>query len=184
MGLRAPKYETLKELLDHIQLAEEDSPTAKIIKRLRHAKSNKELSRGEFLDICYWKSPRAIRRCEQNSGKRVEETTRRVFETRSERKRLELLGTLKGVNVPMASAILTLTDPKRYGVIDIRVWQLLYALGSVQNNQRGLGFTFAHWHKYLNILRHHALRLEAPVRNVELTLFQYHRNHQVGSLYR
>ena|SRR2546427_12023878 len=52
---------------------------------------------------------------------------------------LALLVGLKGVRVPMASAILTLIDPRRYGVIDIRVWQLLYAIKSVQQLPGGRG---------------------------------------------
>ena len=39
----------------------------------------------------------------------------------SERKRFEALLDLRGVSVSMASALLVLLNPKRYGVIDIRV---------------------------------------------------------------
>jgi hypothetical protein len=42
----------------------------------------------------------------------------------------------KGVSVPMASALLTLLDPKRYGVIDIRVWQLLHRMGTSEEGYR------------------------------------------------
>jgi hypothetical protein len=36
----------------------------------------------------------------------------------------------------MASALLTLLDPKRYGVIDIRVWQLLHRMGTSEEGYR------------------------------------------------
>jgi len=42
----------------------------------------------------------------------------------------------KGVSVPMASALLTLLDPKRYGVIDIRIWQLLHRMGTSEEGHR------------------------------------------------
>lgn len=42
----------------------------------------------------------------------------------------------------MASSILMLTNPNRYGVIDIRVWQLLFKMGSVTRNPEGIGFDF------------------------------------------
>jgi hypothetical protein len=113
----------------------------------------------------------------------IEKTSRKVFSTRSEKRRLELLISLQGVSVPTASAILTLTDPKRYGVIDIRVWQLLYALRSVNKNRGGQRFTFSHWYHYLQILRHYAKRLRVPARLVELTLFNFHQDHQAGTLY-
>ena len=48
---------------------------------------------------------------------------------------MELLTGLRGVGVPMASAILTLLDPRRYGVLDIRAWQLLFAIRSVSANR-------------------------------------------------
>ena len=184
MATVAIAYNTLGELLDHEQLEPEDPPTAKIINRLRHAKAAKELSRGEFLDICYWKSARSIRRCEKNSARIVETITQKIFSTKSEQVKLELLTSLQGVNIPTASAILTLTDPKRYGVIDIRVWQLLYELQSVRNNPSGQNFNFKQWYHYLKILRYHAQRLKVDVRTIELTLFKYHQRHQQGILYK
>ena len=90
---------------------------------------------------------------------------------------------LQGVSVPMASALLTLLDPKRYGVIDIRVWQLLYAVGAVRENPRGVHFTSKNWLHFLVILRHHASRLGVAARDIERTLFAAHRAHQEGTLY-
>lgn len=96
---------------------------------------------------------------------------------------MELLTSLKGVSVPTASAILTLIDPERYGVLDIRVWQLLFAIDSVSRNPRGRGFTFTQWHQYLGELRHYAREFAVSARAVELTLFKYHRKIQRGRLY-
>lgn len=83
----------------------------------------------------------------------------------------------------MASAILTLIDPRRYGVLDIRVWQLLFAIGSVRGNPRGRGFSFNHWYHYLRKLRYFAKELRVSVRTVEWTLFEYHKKVQKGKLY-
>ncbi len=96
---------------------------------------------------------------------------------------MELLTILDGVNVPMASAILTLIDPTRYGVIDIRVWQLLFAIDSVRKNPQGRRFNFDHWHHYLRELRSYAKELRVPARAVERTLFEYHKKVQRGRLY-
>jgi hypothetical protein len=93
------------------------------------------------------------------------------------------LTALHGVSVPVASAILTLIDPRRYGVLDIRVWQLLHALGAVDRRPAGRGFDAADWERYLACLRPHATRLGASVRLVEYTLFHCHRRFQVGRLY-
>ena len=84
-----------------------------------------------------------------------------AFGTRSERIKLEALTALHGVSIPMASAILTLTNPRRYGVIDIRVWQLLFDLKSVRTKPRGVGFNFNNWYHYLMKLRYHASELKS-----------------------
>ena len=96
---------------------------------------------------------------------------------------MEALLQLQGVSVPMASALLTLLDPKRYGVIDIRVWQLLHAIGAVGENPRGAQFSLKNWLQFLVILRHHASRLRVTARDIERTLFDAHRAHQQGTLY-
>jgi hypothetical protein len=79
------------------------------------------------------------------------------------------------VGIPRASAILTLIDPQRYGVIDIRAWRVLRALGAVNGNRRGQGFTPRQWERYLAVLRDLAQRLRMSVRAVEHTLFQKDR---------
>ena len=83
----------------------------------------------------------------------------------------------------MASAILTLIDPKRYGVLDIRVWQILHALGSVGDKPGGRGFGARDWESYLACLRPTARALGVSVRIAEYTLFHCHRRFQLGRLY-
>ena len=92
--------------------------------------------------------------------------------TRSEKRKLELLINLNGVSIPMASAILMLTNPQRYGVIDIRVWQLLNKMKSVARNPDGIGFNFNNWYQYLMILRYFSKIYEVNVRDIERTLFR------------
>jgi hypothetical protein len=76
-----------------------------------------------------------------------------------------------------------LTDPRRYGVIDIRAWQVLYELGSVRTKPGGAGFTFRDWHEYLVTLRSQAKRFGVSVRAVEYSLFLYHQRSQRNPLY-
>ena len=90
---------------------------------------------------------------------------------------------LRGVSVPMASSILMLVDPRRYGVIDIRVWQLLYTIGVVTKNPAGVGFSFDNWRQFLMILRTFAKRFNVKARDIERTLFWAHGKHQKGRLY-
>ena len=116
---------------------------AELIRRLRVARKRGYVTPAELEAVCYWKSPRAIQYIRSNSPAQVGATTRSALATRSERRRLEALRQLKGVSVPMASALLMLLNPKRYGVIDIRVWQLLHKIGTVSKKRRGGGVHFS-----------------------------------------
>ena len=88
------------------------------------------------------------------------------------------------MSVPMASAILMLTNPRRYGVIDIRVWQLLFKMGSVKTNPNGVGFDFNQWYRFLKVIRYFADRYNVGARDIERTLFNVHSRYQKGTLYK
>jgi hypothetical protein len=181
--LRRPRHATLEALLRLELVRAEDPATAALIHDLAGVRARGSFTRGEFVRMCRWKSPRAQRLWASNSAGRIRSVSRRALATRSERRRMELLTALRGVGVPIASAILTLIDPRRYGVLDIRAWQLLFALRSVTANRRGQGFTITQWEQYLAALRHYARRLHVTARRVEYTLFLHHRTLQRGLLY-
>ena len=183
MPLRRLRYRTLDALLARELIRDEHEPTAALMRDLRGVRRRGAFTRGEFRRMCRWKSPRARLLWEQNSAARVRAVSRAVLATRDEGRRMALLTGLRGVGVPMASAILTLIDPRRYGVLDIRAWQLLFAIRSVDANRRGQGFTIAQWLQFLTPLRTHARRLGVSARTVEYTLFQCHVKFQKGTLY-
>jgi hypothetical protein len=134
MPVRELPYRSLRPLLrEHLSRAE-DAETAGLIKRLRSAHRRGYLTKAELEAVCRWKSPRAAGRVRLNDHHRIRKATTAALTSKSERVRLEALIALQGVSVPTASAILTLLSPKRYGVIDIRVWQLLHRLGVVDSN--------------------------------------------------
>jgi hypothetical protein len=176
-------YPSLDALLAREALSAEDAATDRLIAELRHVRTRGEFSRAEFLRMSRWKSPRAAPHYARNSAAVVRRVSRAVLSTRSERRRMELLTELHGVSIPVASAILTLIEPRRYGVLDIRVWQLLHALGAVDTRPAGRGFAAEDWERYLACLRPRAARLGASVRLVEYTLFHCHRRFQIGRLY-
>ena len=151
--------------------------------RLQSARDRGHLTRAELLAICRWKSARAIRHIRANNPGQVRRATKIALNTRSERVRLQALLDLRGVSVPMASAILTLLYPRRYGVIDIRVWQLLHEVGTVTGAPNGVGFTYANWHQFLMVVRDFAKRYGVRARDIERTLFLVHQRYQSGRLY-
>src|SRR5215813_3364116 len=182
MPLKKLLFEKVSVLLNE-HLSEEDAQTAALIRELRQARMRGYLTRKELEKVCRWKSARAIHLIKRTSAARVRTATGRALATRSERRRLEALRTLDGVSVPMASAILMLLDPRRYGVIDIRVWQLLHALGEVTKKSSGVGFNFNNWYQFLMKLRYFAKKLRVGARDIERSLFFAHRANQKGTLY-
>lgn len=180
---RDVEYKDVRTLLAHELVLEESEETQRLISELRAARKRGYLTKTELLAICMWKSPRAINLCKMNSPSEIRRLSKQAFASRSERTKLEALTRLQGVGVPMASAILMLTNPRRYGVIDIRVWQLLFDLKSVHTKPRGIGLNCKNWYQYLMKLRYHAKELNVSVRCVEHTLFRYQREGQQGVLY-
>jgi len=183
MPLRQIPYERLGPLIrDHLSTEEEPKATD-LTHQMRAARRRGYLTPAELETVCYWKSPRAIGHIRANSPEEVRSATRAALRSRSERRRLEALTGLRGVSIPMASALLMLVDPKRYGVIDIRVWQLLHKLGTVSKNPAGVDFNFRNWYQFLMIIRHFARKFRVKARDIERTLFLVHKEYQAGRLY-
>ena len=183
MALAKLPYRRLQHLVGLHLSTTEDPATELLIHELSAAKRRGYLTKPELAKICRWKSARAIRHVRRNSAASIRKTSREAFRARSEQKKLSLLTSLHGVSIPMASAILMLTNPSRYGVIDIRVWQLLFKMGSVSSNPDGTGFDFKQWYRFLMIIRHFARKYKVNARDVERTLFNVHSRYQKGLLY-
>jgi hypothetical protein len=183
MAIHDLPYKALRPLL-RARLSTEESPTTlKLMSDLRVVRKRGYFTTSELERIARWKSPRVIGHIRRNSAGSIRRASADALATRSEKARLESLTTLTGVSVPMASAVLTLLDPRRYGVIDIRVWQLLHELGTVTKNPQGTGFAFNNWYQYLKIIRYFAGEFGVKARDIERTLFCIHKEYQDGPLY-
>ena len=178
------EYATIGELIRDNLHVEEDNETLKLIGGLEGVRERGYFIKEEFLKMAMWKSARPRHQYLKNSEEEIVSVSRKLFSAESERKKIGLLTSLKGVSIPTASAILTLTDPQNYGVIDIRVWQMLYLYGSVKAKPSGRNFGFNDWSDYLAKLRYYAAKFRAPVRDIERAIFWYHRKMQQGKLYR
>ena len=167
------QYRDLGALLDAELRDHENPETADLISRLRAVHERGYLTKDEFLEICRRKSQRTAGLQRRNSAGQIERVSREVFGTDYEKRRIERLTSLHGVGIPTASAILAFTDPERYGIIDIRVWQLLYRYRVVTVRPSGTSFTFENWYTYLMKLRYFAEKRRTTARLVELTLFEH-----------
>lgn len=133
-------YKTLHILLTKNLDKEVHEGTKKLIKDLRAVRKRGFLTKDELIEICRWKSPRAKWWILSNTPQSVKHFTKKAFMCKDEKEKMATLTVLHGVSVPMASAILMLTNPKRYGVIDVRVWEIIYQLGMVSTNRRATNF--------------------------------------------
>jgi thermostable 8-oxoguanine DNA glycosylase len=162
----------------------EDYSTSLLINNLSDIKTRGYLTQNEFIQIGMWKSPRQKQNYLKNSDNVVEAITLKSLSTLDEKDKIIILTGLKGVLFPTASAILTLTDPQNYGVIDIRVWQTLHSYGLVKRTPSGIGLTSADWIEYLTIIRSLAKKYNTSSRAIEQVLFHHHKlNLQTGNLY-
>lgn len=183
MPIKKLSFTNLESLIKNYLSNKEHVPTAELIKKLRPAKQRGWLNKDEMIDICYWKSPRAIWHIKSNSKSAIKKQTQLAFLSRSEETKIVELTKLKGVSIPMASAVLMLTNPKRYGVIDIRVWEVLFAMGTIKTNPQGVNFKFNEWYRYLVIIRYYSNKFKVSSRDIERILFTVHQENQVGNLY-
>ena len=160
-----------------------DDPVVNLVAELRPARARGYLRKVDLEAVCHWKSPRAMALIKSNSPAAVRTATRTALHLHDEALRIEALTRLRGVSIPMASAILTALSPRRYAVIDIRVWQLLHALGVVTAKRGGTALNADNWCQFLAIVRRLAHSHQVSPRTVERALFAAHKSFQIGRLY-
>ena len=178
------EYKTIEKLIKVNLGTKEDIKALKLINQLKEVEKRGYFTKEEFLKMGMWKSSRPKQKYLKNAEEKIMSISKKVFSTKFEKRRMELLTTLSGVSIPTASAILTLINPKDYGVIDIRVWQILYLYGSVKVKPTGTNFDFNNWYSYLMKLRYYAKKFKVSARDIEMTLFLHHKKIQEGNLYK
>ena len=82
--------------------------------------------------------------------------------------RVGILCTLRGVGVPVASAILALVFPERYAVIDFRGWRQVFG-------EERTTFSVSDYRRYLREVQNLAQELGWPVQEVDLAIWEYDR---------
>lgn len=168
-----PSKDILKETIKKHK--KETKETQQLISRLKEARKRGYLKRDEFLAICKWKSPRPIKHYKKNREYNIIKTTKKVFKMKYEKRKILLLDKLTGVNIPVASAILALVYPEKYGVIDIRAWNALIKLRKIKRRgkARKRYFNEKDWYHYLMIIRHLAKQYRVTPRNIDRALYFY-----------
>lgn len=168
----------LRKIIDN-----EDEKTIELFKEFKSLNKQGYLTKEQLLKILHWKSPRPLKHYNSNNEKDVKEITALAFSTSNDSLKIHILTALNGVNYPAASAILMFYDPRKFPVLDIRVWRQLYIANLVDTNSRGQNFTFKQCEKYFQVIRQLAKDLKLTARQVEKRLFDYDKKTQKGNLY-
>lgn len=177
-------YLNLKALIEDNLNTPETEETLELIEKLKDVKEKGFFSKSQFYEVAMWKTPRPKKHYLSNSEGMIVEISKKVLSSNYEDEKVNLLISLKGVSIPVASSLLTIINPKDYGIIDIRVWQLLYLYKEIKTKPTGQGFTLKDYKEYLSVLRKYSKEFKINVRDIERIFFFYHKKIQKGNLYK
>ena len=134
----------------------------------------------EFDDILHWKlRGQYNRQCERRSANTenvVRAVTGLALSIHHDDKdyelelRFKILCALRGVEVPVASAILALVFPDTYAVIDFRGWRQVFG-------EERRSFSVSDYKRYLDKVRILAQELGWPVQEADLAIWEYDLRH-------
>lgn len=130
----------IKNLKSYYNVSEDFRKTKNLILKIYELKKIRKpfyLERANFEEILKWKLRNQYGRKKRYRDKRlsddiIKKITSLALNLDHENEefeieyRLKLLSVLPGVDIPVASSILTLCFPEKYGVLDFRVWRTLF----------------------------------------------------------
>ncbi len=177
-------YPNLTDLIKDNLNTPETEEALNLIQKLSDIKEKGFFSKEQFYAVAMWKTPRPKKHYLNNSKEEIEKISKKVLLSNSEDEKISLLISLKGVSIAVASSLLTIINPKDYGIIDIRVWQLLHLYGEINTKPHGQGFNIEDYETYLSILRKYSKQFNVNVRDIERIFFFHHKKIQEGKLYK
>jgi hypothetical protein len=124
----------------------------------------------EFLYICHWKTQRSKPLIERNEPAVVEAAMQTALSTKSERRRIEVLRSLDGVDWATASVFLHFGYVDLYPIVDFRA---LEALGVPRRDGRPIHISTALWEAYVRCCRDIASRAHVDMRTLDRALWQW-----------
>lgn len=171
-------FKNKEQILSLIKRADDFNETKQLIDYLEKQKQLRTpfyLTSKEFDRILKWKLRnqygRQIKLRQLNTDRIITDITKCAFsithsnfEYEAELK-IKILTSLKGVEIPVASAILTLCYPDKYGVIDFRNWRFLF--GIKKNN-----FTINDYKKYLYKVNQLAKGYAVTPQQIDMAIWQ------------
>jgi hypothetical protein len=124
-------------------------------------------TKSQFLELCYWKTPRSQRLCAANDEQFIRQVTTLALGEASERLRIEALTLLDGVGWPTASVLLHFGHGQEYPILDVR------ALWSLNIPGPKGEYKFSFWWDYVQTCRELKEKCGTTMRQLDRALFQY-----------
>ena len=140
----------------------------------------KFLNKEYFVRLGRWKTPRYNDTRKANPEETIIEVTRLAYQMQDDLSKLEILRSLRGVGIAVASTILYFLEPDRYAIFDYHVRRTLnkrhcWNRGETDNTRRA-------WLEYVTITRRLAARIGVDLRTLEKALFAYDKYRDEASV--
>jgi hypothetical protein len=179
--LRKYPAESLSEHVRHFDFKSGDLPAND--QQWNSFRARGFMTLNELADLSRWKTGgRQDRNIARNSGEAVQGVTRAATSAAGEVPdepglAVGILTVLHGVDLPTASTVMTVWKPERFGILDIRAWNVLRAavpaafasVESVAGNRRP--FRLEEADTYLRVIREVAVRASLSCRAVDKALW-------------
>lgn len=135
------------------------------------AEAQGHLTTSQLHELVYWKSKRRADLAMTNPDNFVKEITAFSFSSTFEESKIGSLILLNGVQFPTASVILHFCVDPTYPILDFRA---IWSLGLEQPS----AYSPKYWIKYMNACRTLAEKHQLSVRELDMALWQYSKEHQ------
>ena len=176
-----PQIYSASQIRDLISRADDYGETKRLIKKIDGLKKAREpfyLDINELDEILHWKLrcqySRQRRNIQLNTNELVINVTKSAFsisdvdEKNLVKLMMKALIILHGVQIPVASAIMTLCYPEKYCVIDKRGWRQVYGKEKEHGN-----YTIREYLEYWTIIKSTAQKYDVTSQELDMALWQY-----------
>jgi thermostable 8-oxoguanine DNA glycosylase len=172
-------FNSKEDVLALIYRADDYLETVDLIKYFRKLKTDRNplyLDLSDLEKVLTWKLRRQYWRQflmrKKNTDEIIQKITKLAFEIEHDDKdyetelKINILRSLDGVEVPIASAILALVHPDKYAVIDFRVWRQIF-------NEKKSSYTTNDYLKYLRFINELCIKFELHPQLIDMAIWQY-----------
>jgi len=138
----------------------------------------------DFYAIITWKSNRSKTGVQKGMRRKRLHPTRlmsKLSALQDDREKMQLLDSVPGIDIAIASAILTVCYPDRFTVLDYRAWETLHAFGKVPQQRIPTGVN-GYFNLYLPACLSLASETKMSLRELDRTLWGWSMRNGISRL--